>query len=386
MMKRHCKSRADWRVQLGKAAERISAHYRLDCDYGTAIVVCFEEGGSEPINLCEKHAEELERSGKNRQSVRAIAPVPAPMPRLDHGNQNTTRSDATRSDEQSAAREVVHATPKASVSLETASGLAKTNAVRAADMRAADVRAPEVQATEVRATEIRATDVRATEARAAKDPSPRLPARDLTYGNPVKALVDETIWNMGTGDYGAYRTALREGKSVSEAAQAAGGQMAVVHRKIGDYTRKLEAVLSESKAIINVREAIDTPLEQAILEIISDDAISETEKDVAMQQLGILEAWVKRGLSEEMTLLDASRIVREIGDRLNWGGSNRGDNAGISEKLKPAYRALFSSLKSAIYNGVPDAQNVLNRLVNLYAVKSELENMPMMRELNPVTA
>jgi hypothetical protein len=357
MMKRHCKTRADWRVQLGKPTERISAHYRLDCDYGTAIFVCFEEGGSEPINLCEKHAEGLERSGKNRQSVRAIDPAPAPTTQSAPGNGNATRSDdSTRSEDQRATPQSTHAKPKPSVSLETASRLADANVARTAEVRAA------------------------------KDPSPKSPVRDLTYGNPVKALVDETIWNMGTGDYGAYRTALREGKSIAEAAQAAGGQLAVVHRKISDYTRKLEAALSGWKAIINVREAIDRPLEQSILEIISKESISETEKDEAMQQLGTLEAWVKRGLSADMTPLEASRIILEIGDRLNWGGSDRGESTGVLEELKPAHRALFSSLKSAIYSAVPEAQNLLDRLINLYAVKSELENMPMMKELNPVTA
>jgi len=197
--------------------------------------------------------------------------------------------------------------------------------------------------------------------------------------------VDETIWNMGTGDYGAYRTALREGKSVAEAAQSAGGQLAVVHRKISDYTRKLEAALSGSNATIDVREAIDKPLEQNILEIISKESIGEPEKDAAIQQLGILEAWVKHGLDGDMSPLEANRIILEIGGRLNWG-SNRGAGAAVSEELRPAYRALFGSLKSAIYNAVPDTQNLHERLINLYAVKSDLENMPMMKELNPVTA
>lgn len=372
MMKRHCKIRADWRVQLGKPSERISAHYRLDCDYGTAIMVCFEEGGCEPINLCEKHAEELERSGKNRRSVRVMVPMAVPTAQLDHSSENMTRGDEpARSEDQHGTREFVDARPKASVSLGTASRLADTNSARAVDARAITARA---------------TDVRVADARAIKDQVPRAPARDLTYGNPVKALVDETIWNMGTGDSGAYRTALREGKSVAEAAQAAGGQLAVVHRKIGDYTRKMETTLSESKAIISVREAIDRPLEQAILEIISTDAISETEKDEAIQQLGTLEAWVKRGLTAQMTPLETSRIIREIGERLNWGASSQGESARVPEELKPAYREIFGSLKSAIYSAVPDARSLLDRLINLYAVKADLENMPMMKELNPVTA
>ena len=85
-------------------------------------------------------------------------------------------------------------------------------------------------------------------------------------------MVDEVIWNLAAGNSQVYRTALQQGKSATEAAQAAGGQVAVVHRKISDYTLKLEAVLAESKAVIDVAEAIDKPLEQAMLEIIGNGA------------------------------------------------------------------------------------------------------------------
>jgi len=208
-----------------------------------------------------------------------------------------------------------------------------------------------------------------TVARAMTDPSVRSPIRDLTYGNSAKAMVDEAIWNMATGNYQLYRTALQQGKSATEAAQAAGGQLAVVHRKISDYTLKLEAVLSESKAIINIGEAIDKPLEHAVLEIISNGAMSDSEKDAAIQQLGALQEWVKHGLQGDITPLQANRIILAIGDRLNWGGST-----GVPEEFKAVYRALYGSLKTAIGTAVPEAQNLHNRLTNLYAVKSDLES------------
>jgi len=204
--------------------------------------------------------------------------------------------------------------------------------------------------------------------RAKTDPSVKSPARDLTYGNSAKAMVDEVIWNMATGDYQAYKTALQEGKSAKEAAQAAGGQLAVIHQKISDYTLKLEAVLSESKATINVGEAIDKPLEHAVLEIISKDMMSDTEKDAAIQQLGAIQEWVKQGLQGDITPLQAHGILLAIGDRLNWGGTT-----GVSEEFKPVYRTLFGSLKTAILAAVPEAQNLQDRVTNLYAAKSDLE-------------
>ena len=196
----------------------------------------------------------------------------------------------------------------------------------------------------------------------------RSSARDLTYGNASKAVVDEAIWNMPAGDHEAYRTALRQGKPAIEAAQTAGGQLAVVYRKIGDYTVKLEALLSGSKARIKVAEAIDKPLENAVLEIIGSDALSDGEKDAAVAQLGALQEWAKHGLDGDITPLGASRLMRGVGDRANWGTSTA-----VPETLKPAYRALYTTLQNAIRASAPEAQNLHDRLTNLYAAKSDLD-------------
>jgi hypothetical protein len=319
--KRHCTSRAEWRLQPGKPAEPLSAHYRLDCDYGTAVITCWEDGGSEPIYVCESHAKQLGPSREPCPDVRLITS------QSDHGD------TLVKSEDRSQIREIADTEPEDSASSEVTRGPADT-----------------------------------TVARAMTDPSVRSPVRDLTYGNSAKAMVDEAIWNMATGNYQLYRTALQQGKPAIEAAQAAGGQLAVVHRKISDYTLKLEAVLSESKAIINIGEAIDKPLEHAVLEIISNGAMSDSEKDAAIQQLGALQEWVKHGLQGDITPLQANRIILAIGDRLNWGGT-----AGVSEEFKPVYRALYASLKTAIGTAVPEAQNLHDRLTNLYAVKSDLE-------------
>ncbi|MGB7750418.1 MAG: hypothetical protein WCF88_02620 [Candidatus Acidiferrales bacterium] len=181
-------------------------------------------------------------------------------------------------------------------------------------------------------------------------------------------MVDEVIWNMATGNYQVYRTALQQGKSATEAAQAAGGQLAVIHRKISEYTLKLQAVLSDSKATINVEAAIDKPLEQAMLEVISNGAMTDLEKDAAIQQLGTLQEGLKQGLQGNITPLQANQIILTVGDRLNWGGASD-----VSEKIKAVYRALYGSLKTSILTAVPEAQNLLDRLTNLYAAKSELE-------------
>jgi hypothetical protein len=57
--KARCASRAAWRVQPGKPAERLSPHYRLGCEYGSALVQSWENEGYEPVYVCEEHAKSL---------------------------------------------------------------------------------------------------------------------------------------------------------------------------------------------------------------------------------------------------------------------------------------------------------------------------------------
>jgi hypothetical protein len=366
--KRICPSRAEWRLQPGRPAEALSPHYRLDCDYGTVVITSWEDGGSEPIYVCESHAKQLGRPRKVSSDIRVITlesdishdpakveerteipEVAVPRPEisasltleLDHSN------DPVKVEEPTEMQEVAAPEPKRSPSPEPVGSLPVPDAFT-----------PSQAARSPAETKV---------ARAAGS-SVRSSVRDLTYGNPAKAMVDEAIWNLATGNYEAYKTARQEGKSAAEAAEAAGGQLAVVHRKISDYTSKLETLLSASRAKINVAEAIDKPLEHAVLEIIGNGATSDSEKDAAIQQLGTLQEWAKQGLQGDITPLQANRIALAIGDRLNWGGT-----ADVREEFKLVYRALYGNLKTAIRAAVPEAQNLHDRLANLYAAKSDLE-------------
>lgn len=309
----------------GKPAEHLSEHYQLGCEYGNALLMSYwEDDGIEPIYLCETHAAELGRSGEKYASVRAIETKAA------HTEIPTKSLDRTET------LELAGAKPNAPASSEAVSTL---------------------------------TDDKS--ARVVRDACVKDTARDRTYGDSAKALVDEAIWNMATGDFEVYRTALEQGKPAAEAARAAGGQLAIIHRKIGEYTSKIEAVLSDSKARINVGEDIDKPLELATLEIIGNAAMADEKKDAAMEQLGALQEWIKHGLDREITPLEANRIARAIGDRANWGAS-----ADLPEELKPAYSAVYTSLRNAILAAAPDAHDLQDRLANLYAAKSDLENVP----------
>jgi hypothetical protein len=321
--KRPCINRAKWRLLRGQPAQHLSAHYQLDCDYGTRLIAIYKEG--DPVFVCEEHAAAIGQPNDN--CIAGVRSITA---------QSIDSNDVTRGDERAETPEFTAAAkPSTPASSETAGSVA---------MKVG---------------------------RETTDPSSRGPARDLTYGNAAKALVDETIWNMAAGDYEAYEAALRQGKTAAEAAQAAGGQLAIVHRKISEYTVKIEAVLSESKAAISMGDAIDKPLERAILEIISNSAISDSEKDSDVDELGALQEQMNRGLHREITPLQAHRIARLIGDRAQWGARSR-----LSEELKPAYGAVYTSVRNAIRAAVPGAHDLGERLANLYAAKWDLENAP----------
>jgi hypothetical protein len=309
----------------GKPAEHLSANYQLGCDYGNALMMTYwQDDGTEPIYLCENHATVMGRSGEKYAGVCAIEASA------------TVLNNLTKSDDQTQSLEVAGTKAHASAPSEAVSDLVDSKI-----------------------------------GRAVKDASVRTSARDLTFGNSAKALVDEAIWNMATGDYEVYRTALQQGKPATEAAEAAGGQLAIIHRKISDYSLKIEAVLSESKARINVGEVVDKPLEHAALELIGNCEMGDAEKDATIDQLGAFQEWIKHGLDREITILEANRIARAIGDRASWG-----TGTDLSEELKPAYRAVYSSLRNAVRTAVPDTQNLDERLANLYAAKSEIETMP----------
>ena len=374
MPKRNCIHRAGWKLQTGKPAEALSANYRLDCDFGTAVVACWEKGGSEPIYVCESHAKQLGPSREHGPEARILT---ADSEQTDKPVKPEERSRipevAATKPNGSALPEPVHS-PEARIL--TAESEQTEKPIKREERR----RTPEITVAKENNAPVPEAAQSAVEpkvGRVTTDTSARSRTRDLTFGNPAKAMVDEAIWNLAAGDYEVYRTALQQGKSAREAAQAAGGQLAVMHQKIGDYTLKLEAVLSEAKATINVGESLDKPLEQATLEIIGNEALSDSEKDAVVQQLGAIQEWVKQGLQEEMTAIQANQIILRIGERLSWGGSTE-----VPEELKAVYRTLNGNLKTGICAAVPKAQNIQERLINLYAAKSEVDRELMItREL-----
>jgi len=345
VQKRHCTLRAEWRLLRGQPAQPLSGHYRLDCDYGTAVVTTYRDG--EAVFLCASHASAIERPKDDCiAGVRLVEAEPAgSTPPLEEGEQKPAETAAI---ETPAIRE------SAPVPART---IVWTPSVATPSAPTASVTTPNVATASVATPKVRREPV----------PSKKRSAPDLAYGDASKALVDEAIWNLPAGDLDVYNAELQQGKPPIEAAQSAGGQIAIIHRKIAEYTLKIEAILSESKATIDVCGLIDAPFEEAMLEIISNAKLSEAEKDGAIEALGALQAQVKSGLNREITPLQAHRVARAIGDRGSWG-------RGLAEELKPMFRAVYRSVRKAVDAAAPQAKDLSERLTNLYAAKSDLES------------
>lgn len=397
MPKRPCTQRAGWRFLRGKPAQPLPAHYRLDCDYGTALITIYREGeGDNPVYLCERHAA-AERDA-------------APVPRVD----DSRTCDVSVVQAAAGSVETTPVPVDSPTTIEARSQVAEVASVSAdpqpppkskvVDISAATTALPKITPPPSRgpipappSTSVQTeSDARPQIAEppapkqnvparsktvsrpASKAAPPRINSpskgavRDLTYGNPAKALVDETIWNLAPGDYDAYRNALRQGKSALEAAQAAGGQLAVVHRKIHEYASKMEGLLSGSKVTMNVNEVIQSVLEREILNIIADNALADAEKDMAVEQLGRFQESINRDLRDEMTPLQAQQVALAIAERAAWGAAS----SSISSELRPVYRAVYTSIKDALRVAVPDARELDERLSNLYAARSDLDTAP----------
>ena len=201
-------------------------------------------------------------------------------------------------------------------------------------------------------------------------------ARDVTYGNPAKALLDEGIANVKTGDVEKVKDAFRSGATPAAASQAAGGRMAAVSGKINELSPQLDSVLSQSTAQIPVAQVIDQPLNDAANQIIGNAAMTSAEKDAALKQLGDLQTEMKQGLGQTITPQQANAIKRQVGDRVNWGGTTA-----VGDEVKPAYRSLYGSLKKAIDQAVPESSQINERLTNLLAASKDLERLARQEEV-----
>lgn len=200
--------------------------------------------------------------------------------------------------------------------------------------------------------------------------------RDVAYGNPARAITDEGIGDITTGDLEQYKDAIRAGKSPADAANAAGGRFKAVQQRIEEYAPRLDKMLSTSTARIPVSQAIDAPLHDAAVDIINNPAMTDPEKDAAITKLGDLQKSLKDGLGTDISPLEANKIKQALGNRVNWGGTTA-----VTDEVKPAYKALYSKINQLVAGAVPEAKVLNEHLSNLLAAASDIKTLMAAEEV-----
>ncbi len=194
--------------------------------------------------------------------------------------------------------------------------------------------------------------------------------RDVIYGNPAKALTDEGISSPFTGD-------IEKVKAAAGDLTAAGGRLGDVAQRVGELQPQVNQALAQSTKTISVADAIDKPLTDAMNDIIGNSAMTDPEKMAAISQLGGLQASLKEGLGADISPLKANQLKNLVGSRVRWNGTNA-----IGDEVKPAYKAVYASLKGEVNDAVPEIADLNERLTNLYAAQDDLIRLARNEEVS----
>jgi len=346
MPKGHCSNRSVWRVLPGKPFGRLSPYYQLPCEFGSSLTAAWRNDGIEPVYVCEEHAQELGHSAQ----VRAVA---GSSPSAETGENNETEI---------AAEATSAAVPPAGNS--AASPAAPPSAINAAS--------PVVFATAQNAA---SPTVLPAVSPAAQDAAS--PVVSGTAQNAASPTVPPTGSPTVSND--ASKPAIRASephRKTTNSSRSIEERCAAIDQLISDLAAQLEIAFSRSEAMISLADTVDIPLERATLEIIANDAMTEAQKDAAVQQLGTLQEHLKQDAGQHVTALKAHQIKETMANYLS------AEN-GLPDQAKPGYGAVHDSLKNAIHTAVPKAKHLEERLANLQKMKAELETSPKAKELAP---
>ena len=192
----------------------------------------------------------------------------------------------------------------------------------------------------------------------------------MIYGNPAKALTDEGISSPFTGD-------IEKVKAAAGDLTAAGGRLGDVAQRVSELQPQVNQALAQSTKTISVADAIDKPLTDAMNDIIGNSAMTDPEKMAAISQLGGLQASLKEGLGADISPLKANQLKNLVGSRVRWNGTNA-----IGDEVKPAYKAVYASLKGEVNDAVPEIADLNERLTNLYAAQDDLIRLARNEEVS----
>lgn len=201
--------------------------------------------------------------------------------------------------------------------------------------------------------------------------------KDVTYGNPAKALED--VSTPFTGDIEKFKAGLRAGMPLDQAEQAAGGRFAAISQKIQTLSPQLDQLVQSSKATVKAADVIDKPLEDAANRIINNTAMLDADKNAAISQLGELQKTLHQSVGQDLTMGDVLKVKRDVGNEVNnWTVEPR-------TEIQDAYRKVYGSLKDALHNNVPNAAKIDEDLTDAFAAKGAVERLARAQEVGKGT-
>lgn len=219
-------------------------------------------------------------------------------------------------------------------------------------------------------------------ARGAVNESMMATARDVTYGNPAKALLDEGIVTPLTGDIEKFKDAVRSGATLQGAASAAGGRIASVSNKINEIAPQLQAKLAASNAAWIPSTTVTDVIDKGVQAIKANRGITAPEAQAAEAELQAIQdaalkvPTVPGAKASAWAPVEANALKQEIGGNVNWAGRER-----VGQLVEPIRKQIYNSLKDAVNSAVPGTAQLNERLTNLYAAQDDINKLAGFEEV-----
>ena len=205
--------------------------------------------------------------------------------------------------------------------------------------------------------------------------------RDVAYGNPAKALLDENIATPFTGDLEKFKDAIRSGATLQGAAEAAGGRISAVSQKINELAPQLNAALSKSTVKIPATVVTDT-IDQAIRDIAKNRGITAADAQSAVAELNAIKMaalkvpGVPGATATAWAPLEANALKHEIGQQVDWTGRDR-----VGQLVEPIRKQIYGDLRDAVNAAAPGTSEINERLTNLLAAQTDINKLAGFEEV-----
>lgn len=175
--------------------------------------------------------------------------------------------------------------------------------------------------------------------------------RDVRFGDPSKAMVEENIGNLSTN-----------------------GRLSEVNLKLSQLAPQLTQALNASRTTIDLDQLLDGVISKAKNQIRLANESPDT-KATAYNDLNTLRTTAhEHAPSGTATAVQANSFKQAIGNSINWEQRP----APIANQVLDAYREAYSTVRDRVNAGLSSADADLNRrMSNLKAAQGALEEQAL---------